>query len=176
MRRPLTTSIFSCVVSSTTLETKLVSLKESFWSSNSLSSSALCRSLVGLVVEVLAFDRQSTDVVHDLAAEIVFARLGYPDLLLDGTHEPLVRLFVLPGVLVADLLLLCVGLDVVDVIGAELGNGVLIGNDGPLHLVLDDVLVLLLHHRQKLPVTFLLLLGVNETVVLEPGLELVHAP
>ncbi len=40
-------SIFSCVSLSTTFETRLVSLIESFWSSNSLSSSAFCsRSLV----------------------------------------------------------------------------------------------------------------------------------
>ena len=43
----LTTSIFSCVALSTTLDTRLVSLIVSFWSSNSFSSRAFCsRSLV----------------------------------------------------------------------------------------------------------------------------------
>ena len=43
----LTMSIFSCVALSTTLDTRLVSLIVSFWSSNSFSSRAFCsRSLV----------------------------------------------------------------------------------------------------------------------------------
>src|SRR5262245_41206378 len=43
IRRCLTTSIFACVSRSTTFDTSDVSLIESFWSSNSFASSALCR-------------------------------------------------------------------------------------------------------------------------------------
>ena len=47
------------------------------------------------------------------------------------------------GVPVAHLLALRVRLHVVDVVGAEALEGVLVGRDGPLHFVLDDVLVFL---------------------------------
>ena len=103
----------------------------------------LLQPLVGLVVELLAVDGQGPDVVHDLPAEVVLAALGDVDLLLDRPHQPLVRLLVVAGVPVADLLPLGVGLDVVDVVGAQPRQRVLVGGDGPLHLVLDDVLVLL---------------------------------
>src|SRR2546430_10375850 len=74
----------------------------------------LVQALVGPVVERLALDGEGADVVHDLAAEVVLARFGDVDLLLDRAHEPLVGLFILAGVLVADLLALRVRLDVVD--------------------------------------------------------------
>jgi hypothetical protein len=64
-------------------------------------------------------------------------------------HQPLVRLLVLAGVLVLDLLTLRVGLHVVDVVGAQALERVLVGRDGALDLVLHDVLVLLLHHASR---------------------------
>src|ERR1700674_1439193 len=64
----------------------------------------LVEPLVGPVVEALPLDRQRADVVHDLAPEVVLAALGDVDLVLDRPHEPLVRLLVLAGVLVPDLL------------------------------------------------------------------------
>jgi hypothetical protein len=41
---------------------------------------------------------ERADVVHDLLAEVVLAALGDVDLLLDRTHQPLVRLLVFAGV------------------------------------------------------------------------------
>src|SRR5256885_9453258 len=49
----------------------------------------LVEPLVGPIVERLPFDCQGADVVHDLAAEVVLARLGDVDPLLAGAHEPL---------------------------------------------------------------------------------------
>jgi hypothetical protein len=120
----------------------------SFWSSKSLSSRALVQPLVGSRRELLALDGQGADVVHDLPAEVVLAVLGDVDLLLDRAHEPLVRLLVFAGVGVLHLLLLGVGLDVVDVVGAEARDGLLVRADRALDLVLDDVLVLRLHERR----------------------------
>ena len=151
-----------------------MSLIESFWSSNSFSSSALLQPLVRLVVELLAVDRQGADVVHDLAAEVVLAAFGDVDLLLDRPHQPLVRLFVLAGEGVLHLLALRVGLDVVDVVAAQPGQGRLVGGDRPLHFVLHDVGVLLLHDAQQLAVLLLGLLVVDEAVVLEPRLQFVE--
>src|SRR5919199_5865998 len=76
------------------------------------------QSLVRLVVEPLALDRQSADIVHDFAAEIVLAPLRNIDLLLDGAHQPLVRLLVLAGVAVTDTLALRIRLDIVDIVTA----------------------------------------------------------
>ena len=115
--------------------------------------------LVGLVVELPALDRERADVVHDLAAEVVLAALRDVDLLLDRPHQPLVRLLVLTRVRVLDLLLLRVRLDVVDVVGAQLRDHVLVGADRTLDLVLDDVLVLLLDDGEHLAVPLALLVA-----------------
>ncbi len=125
-------------------------------------------------LEAFAFDGEGADVVHDLAAEVVLAILGDADLLLDGAHQPLVGLVVLAGVAVLDLLLEGEGLDVVDVVGGELGDGFLVGGDGALDLVLDDVLVLDLDEADALGVALALLFAADEGVVAEALLELVH--
>jgi hypothetical protein len=54
-----------------------------------------------------------------------------------------------------DLLLLGVGADVLDVVGAEALDRVLVGADRPLDLALDDVLVLLLDDAEQLAVALL---------------------
>src|SRR5690606_5437079 len=61
------------------------------------------QAIVGVVVELLALDRERADVVHDLPAEVILAAVRDVDLLLDGAHEPLVRLLVAAGVAVLDL-------------------------------------------------------------------------
>jgi hypothetical protein len=63
------------------------------------------QAVVRVPLELLALDRERADVVHDLAAEVVFAVLGDLDLLFDGAHEPLVGLDVLAGEAVLHLLL-----------------------------------------------------------------------
>src|SRR5262249_40541357 len=55
--------------------------------------------------ELLSFDRERSDEVHDLAPEVVFAVLGDVDLLFDRPHEALIRILVLTGVPVLDALL-----------------------------------------------------------------------
>jgi hypothetical protein len=57
-----------------------------------------------------------------------------------------------PVNLLLDLFPLRVGLDVVDVVAAQPLEGVFVGGNRPLDLVLHDVLVLLLHHAQQLAV------------------------
>jgi hypothetical protein len=138
-----------------------------------LQLQGLVQALVGAVVEGLALDRERTDVVHDLAAEVVLARLGDVDLLLDRAHQPLVRLLVLAGVAVAHLLALGVGLDVVDVVAAEPLDRLLVGGDRALHLVLDDLGVLLAHDRQQVAVALAVVLGRDQGVVLQAALQLV---
>ena len=139
-----------------------------------LEFQGLLEPLVGLVVELLAVEREGADVVHDLAAEVVLAALGDVDLLLDRPHQPLVGLLGLAGVLVLDLLALGVRLDVVDVVAAEAGQGVLVGGDGPLDLVLHDVLVFFLDHGQQVLVVLLHLVAVDQRVVLQPGFQFVE--
>src|SRR5262245_2105732 len=139
-----------------------------------LQLEGLLEPLVRLVVEGLPLDREGPDVVHDLAAEVVLARLGDVDLLLDRAHEPLVGLLVAARVAVADLLLLRVGLHVVDVVAAQALDRLLVGRDRPLDLVLDDVLVLLPDEREEVAVALARLLGRDQGVVGEPLLELVH--
>ena len=125
----------------------------------------LVQPLVGPVVELLAFDRERADVVHDLAAEVVLAALGDVDLLLDRAHQALVRLLVLAGVLVLHLLLLRVGLDVVDVVAAQLRDRFLVGGDRALDLVLHDVFVLVLHDAEQLAEALALLFDCDQRVV-----------
>jgi len=67
-------------------DTRLVNLMESFWSSNSFNSSAFC-SVRWCESRSAALHRQGADVVHDLAAELLLARVGDVDLFLDGAHE-----------------------------------------------------------------------------------------
>src|SRR5690349_462041 len=57
-----------------------------------LALEGLVEPLVGLVVELPALDRERADVVHDLAAEVVLAALRDIDLVLDRSHQALVRL------------------------------------------------------------------------------------
>src|SRR5262245_15470443 len=76
----------------------------------------LLQALVAAPGEGLPLHRQRADVVHDLAPEVVLARVGDADLLLDRAHQPLVGLLVTAGVLVPDLLALRVGLQVVEVV------------------------------------------------------------
>jgi hypothetical protein len=82
---------------STTFETRL-ELDRVLLVLEELELERAVQALVGVEVELLALDGERPDVVHDLAAEVVLARLGDVDLLLDGAHEPLVRLLVLTGV------------------------------------------------------------------------------
>ncbi len=130
--------------------------------------------LVRPVVELPPVERQRADVVHDLAAEVVLAVVGDVDLLLDRAHQPLVGLFILAGVRVPDLLLLGVRLDVVHVVPAQAGDRGLVGGDGALHLVLDDVLVFAPHVVQKLAEPLALLLAGDQRVPLQAGLQLVQ--
>jgi hypothetical protein len=83
-------------------------------------------------------------------------------------HQPLVRLLVLAGVFVADLLVLGVGLDVFDVVRAQPLDRVLVGADRPLHLALENVLVFLFDHAEQIPVAFLRLLVIDQAVMAEP--------
>src|SRR5260221_6105602 len=55
----------------------------------------LLQAFVGAEVELPPLDRQRADVVHDLAPEVVLARIGDVDLLLDRPHQALVGLLVL---------------------------------------------------------------------------------
>ncbi len=134
----------------------------------------LLEAFVGAVVEALAVDGEGADVVHDFAAEVVLAAIGDVDFFLDGPHEALVGFLGLAGVLVLDLLALGVGLDVVDVVVAEAGEGVLVGGDGALDLVFHDVLVFFLDDGQEVFVVLLDLVVVDEGVVFEAGFELVQ--
>ena len=137
------TSILSCVSLSMTLETKLESLIESFWSSKSFISSARRRRSLVSYAELLALDRERTDVVHDLAPEVVLALSGMS---IFSSIERISRssgLLVATGVLVLDLLLEGVGANVVDVVGAQPRDRAFVGADRSLHLVLDDLFVLL---------------------------------
>src|SRR6218665_2521137 len=134
----------------------------------------LVQPLVGPVVERLAVHGERADVVHDLPAEVVLAGVRDVDLLFNRPHQALVRLLVEAGVLVLDLLLLGVGLDVVDVVAAQLADGVLVGADGALDLVLDDVLVLLLHAGEHLAEALARVVAVDERVALEARLQLVE--
>src|SRR5437016_6217699 len=61
-----------------------------------------------------------------------------------------------------------------DVVRAELRDGLLVGADRALDLVLDDVLVLLLDVAQQRPVLAPLLVVRDERVAAQPRLELVH--
>ena len=120
------------------------------------------QALVGAKIEVPPLHRQGADVIHDLATEFLFARIGDVDLFLDGTHKSLVGLFVLSGVAVLDLLPLREGLDVVDIVGAQLGDGFLVGADGALDFVLHHVLVLLFHQAEQHAVVLALLVVGDE--------------
>src|SRR5262245_19703153 len=139
-----------------------------------LELEGLLQPLVGLVVELLALEGERGDVVHDLAAEVVLAALRDVDLLLDRAHEPLVGVVLLPRELVPHLLVEGVGLDVVHVVAAKAGDRLLVRADRLLDLVLHDVLVLLLHHREELAVALAGLLAGDEAVVAEPRLQLVQ--
>ena len=89
----------------------------------------LVQPLVGAEVELLALDRERTDEVHDLATEVILSALrdaAAAVLLLDGPHQPLIRLLVLPREGVPDALLLRIGLHVVDVVSAQARDGVLV--------------------------------------------------
>src|SRR6266540_555531 len=102
-----------------------------------LQLQGLLQALVGLVVELLPFQGEGGDVVHDLAPEVVLPALRDVDLLLDGAHQALVGVVLLPGELVPHLLVEGVGLDVVHVVAAEPGDRLLVGGDRLLDLVLD---------------------------------------
>ncbi len=130
--------------------------------------------LVRFVIKLLAVDGKRTDVIHDLAAEIVLPAIGNIDFLFNRAHQPLIRLFVLAGEGVLHLLLLRVGLDVVDVVAAKSLEGVFIGGNGALHFQFDDVLVLFLHHAQQIAVFLLHLLVVDETVMLQAAFQFIE--
>src|SRR6266498_656376 len=139
-----------------------------------LQLQGLLQPLVGPVVELLSLQGEGGDVVHDLAPEVVLAALRDVDLLLDGAHQALVGVVLLPGELVPHLLVEGVGLDVVHVVAAEPVDRLLVGGDRLLDLVLDHVLVLLLHHGEELAVALPDLLPGDEAVVGEAGLQLVQ--
>ena len=119
IRRALTMSIFSWVSLSTTLETRLVSLIVSFLVLEEFKFQGLLEPFVGPVIELLAVKGQCTDVIHDLAAEVVTALSGMSIFSSMDRISRSIRLFGLSGVLVPDLLPLSISLDVVDVVAAE---------------------------------------------------------
>ena len=68
------------------------------------------------IVEGLTLRRQRRDADQDLLAEGLLGVLGDANLLLDRAHQLLVRLHLLIGDRVAQLRLVAVGLDVVQVV------------------------------------------------------------
>src|ERR671933_1330405 len=130
--------------------------------------------LVRLIVESLALDRQGADVVHDFPAEIVLAPLRNIDLLLDGAHQSLVRLLVLAGVAVTDTLALRIRLDIVDIVAAQTADSVFVGGDRPLHLVLNDLGVLVLDDADQVFEVLAIFLVADQRVVLEATFQLVE--
>src|SRR6478752_3382832 len=110
------------------------------------------QAIVGLPVELLAFDRFGADEVHDFTPEIVLAIFRNVDLFFDRPHQAFIGLFVLAGVAVLDLFFERVGLDVVDVVGGKLADRVFVGADRALHLVLHDLFVLAFDHADQVAV------------------------
>src|SRR5579863_5222159 len=144
MRRLLMMSIFSCVSLSTTAETSDLSLMLSFWSSKSFSSRARrSRSLV--------FHSKRLPSTASAPMKFMISRRK-SSLRFSGISifSSIVRILVLAGVAVLHALLEGEGLDVVDVVRGQLGDRVLVGADGALDLVLDDLLVLALDHADDL--------------------------
>ncbi len=132
------------------------------------------QTLVRLVIECLAVNAQRADVVHDLAAEIVLAAVGYLDFLLDRPHQSLIRLFVHAGELIPHLFALGIRLDVVDVIGAQPLERVFVGRNRALYFVLHDVRILLFDHSQKFTVVAFGLFDRDQAMMLQAPVELVE--
>ena len=103
------------------------------------------QALVRLVIEFLAVERQGSDVIHDLAAEIVFASFGDIDSFFDRPHQAFIRLFVLTGKLVSHFFTLRIGFYVVDVVRTQSHQRLFVSGNRSLHFVLDDIGVLVLH-------------------------------
>src|SRR5574341_1461550 len=132
------------------------------------------QAVVGVPAERLAVNRQRADVVHDLAAEVVLAALRDFDLLFNRAHQPLVGRLVLPGVRVAHLLLLRVRLDIVNVIRGQALDRGLVGGDGALDFVLDELVVLGACHGEQFPEALALVLAGDERVMLQAVVQLAH--
>ena len=135
------------------------------------------QAIVRVPLELLALDRERADEVHDLAPEVVFAVLGDLDLLFDRPHQALVRLLVLAGVAVLDLLLERVGLDVVDVVARR---ACAIASSSALIARWTSFFTISSYSRFTRPMIScealpLLVVG-DERVVAQALLELVHAP
>ncbi len=129
---------------------------------------------IGRVVERLPVDRQRADVVHDFAAEVIFAAVGNIDLFLDRSHQPFIRLVVLPRELILDLFPLRVGFDVVDVVCAKPFQRIFIGRDGPLHFILYDVLVFLFHNLQQLAIFVPQFVAGQQRMMFQPRFQLIQ--
>ena len=125
----------------------------------------LLEPFVRAIIELLAIDGERTDVVHDLAAEVVFTAIGNVDLFFDAAHQSFVGFDVIAGVAIPHLLALRVRFDVVDVVPAEFRERFIVGRDGALHFVFDHVLVLLANDGEQLFVMAILVLVANQRVV-----------
>src|SRR2546423_11030624 len=131
----------------------------------------LLQALVRGVLELPALARVRRNPNQNLLAEGVLRVLADPDLLLDGAHQLLVRLHLLFGNRVFDLLLVAVGLDVVEVVVADGARHLLERVDeGALHLGLRHLVVLLAGRRDEVEIA-LALVGRNPCVLLEAALD-----
>ena len=70
--------------------------------------------------------------------------------------------------------MLCISTHVLDVVGRQTLDRILVGTDGALHLGLENVFIFLTHHGQKLLVFLLQLFIRNQRMMAQPFLKLVH--
>jgi len=112
--------------------------------------------LISGVIEGLAIEGQSTDVVHDLRRK---SSLRLSGISIFSSMERISFSFasLLRRCTCLHFLLLRVCLDIVDVIGTESLDSFLVGADRPLHLVLRGLSILFLDDGHQFLEAFLLL-------------------